>query len=234
MMSKPNWQYDETKHCGVDFSDPELVGVYDANHQKFRSYEKAAEAIVNELAIDKEYTVIDMGSGTGAFALYAAKYCRLIHAVDVSKAMIEYASQKAKNMGVENVIFHHGGFLTYKHQDDPVDAIICVAVLHHLPDFWKLLGLRRIYEMLRPDGKFYLFDVIYSSAIRDYESSFNDWVESMAKDVGQDFAPEVEATIRDEYGTFDWIMEGLLERTGFKIDNVRQTGIFGATYICSK
>jgi len=233
-MSKPNWQYDEMKHCGVDYSDPELVGVYDANHQKFRNYEKAAEGIIKELSINKKHTVIDMGSGTGAFALYAAKYCKLIHAVDVSKAMIDYASQKAKNMGVENVIFHHGGFLTYEHQEDPVDAIVCAAVLHHLPDFWKLVGLRRIFEMLRPNGIFFLFDVVFPSDIPDYGNRFDTWIQTTVREVGANFALEAESHIRDEYSTFDWIMEGLLERAGFHINNAQYLDRFGATYICTK
>ena len=49
--------------------------------------------------------VIDMGCGTGAFALYAAKKCRKIYAVDVSKAMLEYIRQKSQKAGLNNIDF---------------------------------------------------------------------------------------------------------------------------------
>ena len=41
-------------------------------------------------------TVIDMGCGTGAFAIHAAPYYRRIHAVDVSQAMLCRARRKAR------------------------------------------------------------------------------------------------------------------------------------------
>lgn len=229
-----NWLYDETKHCGVDFSDPELVAIYDSNHQKFRDYEKGAAYIAQALNLNNEQSVIDMGAGTGAFALYAAKYCKQIYAVDISKVMLDYAKQKAEKMGVKNVIFCHGGFLTYEHKDEPVDAFISVAVLHHLPDFWKLIGLKRAFNMIKTGGKFYLFDVTFPSEIDNYENIFDGWVESQEKQINKDFGREVEITIRDEYVTFDWIMEGLLERAGFKIDNISVVSGFGSIYICKK
>lgn len=233
-MSNPNWQYDEMKHCGVDFSDPKLVEEYDNNHQKFRNYERDTEIVVKMLGLKPEYNVIDIGSGTGAFSLYAAKYCKLIHAVDVSEAMIEYTKQKADKMGIKNIVFHHGGFLTYKHQDDPVDAIVCSAALHHLPDFWKFFGLKRINEMLKPNGIFFLFDIVFPSDIADYETMFNNWIQFTASKVGDEFAKEAETHIRDEHSTYDWIMEGLLKRAGFQINNMQYTDQVNAIYICSK
>ena len=44
---------------------------------------------------------------------------------------------------------------------------------------------------------------------------------------------EVTIHIRDEYNTYDWVMEGLLERAGFAIDEKRESGKFAVTYICN-
>jgi SAM-dependent methyltransferase len=78
-----------------------------------------------------------MGCGTGAFALHAAPYYRKIYAVDIARAMLGRARRKARKAGLTNIEFRRGGFLTYEHADDPVDAVVSVLALHHLPDFWN-------------------------------------------------------------------------------------------------
>jgi putative AdoMet-dependent methyltransferase len=234
LTSKANWFYDEMRHSGVDYSDLAQVQAYDEKHQKFRDYEKASQAIIGRLGLGPGDTVIDMGAGTGAFALCAARTCKTVYAVDVSPAMVDYARQKAEKAGLKNIVFCHGGFLTYEHAAEPADALVSVAVLHHLPDFWKLIGLRRASEMLKPGGRLYLFDVVFPSDITGYEARFDDWISFFARNVGPDFAVEAETHIRDEHSTYAWIMEGLLERAGFCIDSAEYADGFGATYICTK
>jgi putative AdoMet-dependent methyltransferase len=231
---KARWFYDEMKHSGVDYNDLAQVQAFDEKHQKFRDYEKASQAIVDRLGLGPADTVIDMGAGTGAFALHAARTCKTVYAVDVSQAMVDYTRQKAEKAGLKNVVFCHGGFLTYEHAGEPADALVSVAVLHHLPDFWKLIGLRRANEMLKPGGRLYLFDIVFPSDIAGYEAHFDDWINSFARDVDPDFAVEVETHIRDEHSTYAWVMEELLERAGFCIDSAEYTDDFGATYICTK
>jgi putative AdoMet-dependent methyltransferase len=234
LTSKARWFYDEMRHSGVDYNDLAQVQAYDEKHQKFRDYEKASQAIVDRLGLGPGDTVIDMGAGTGAFALCAARTCKTVYAVDVSPTMVDYARQKAEQAGLKNIVFCHGGFLTYEHAAEPADALVSVAVLHHLPDFWKLIGLKRASEMLKPGGRLYLFDVVFPSDIAGYEARFDDWISSFARDVDPDFAVEAETHIRDEHSTYDWIMEGLLERAGFCIDSAGYVDGFGATYVCTK
>jgi putative AdoMet-dependent methyltransferase len=56
--------------------------------------------------------LIDFGSGTGTFAMAAARRCARVHAVDVSQAMIDYAKAKAIGAGISNISFSYAGFLT--------------------------------------------------------------------------------------------------------------------------
>jgi len=234
IMPTLKWFYDEMKHAGVDYADPAQVQVYDERHQKFRDYEKASADIINQLGLGAEHAVIDMGAGTGAFALHAAPRCKQVYAVDVSPAMLDCARQKAERAGLKNIAFCHGGFLTYEHRAEPADAMVSVAVLHHLPDFWKLVGLKRAAKMLAPGGRLYLFDVVFPSNMDDYTACFDGWIQSMAEQVGADFAAEAETHIRDEYSTYDWVMEGFLERAGFQIDRAEYADGFGATFLCTK
>jgi putative AdoMet-dependent methyltransferase len=147
MPKRPAWFYDETVHAGVDYSDPAQAAVYDERHERFRDYRKQAEGIMAAIGLGPKHTVIDMGAGTGAFALHAAPRCKRVYAVDVSPIMLDRARRKAQQAGLANIVFCSGGFLTYEHQGPPVDAVVSVAVLHHLPDFWKQVALRRVAQM---------------------------------------------------------------------------------------
>jgi putative AdoMet-dependent methyltransferase len=231
--ARPNWFYNEFKYSGVDYTNPEQVAVYDKRHQRFRDYKKFAETVMTRLGLGPDATVIDLGVGTGAFALNAAPFYKTIYAVDVSDVMLAYTCQKVEQAGLENIVFCKGGFLTYEHSATPVDAVVSSAVLHHLPDMWKWAGLLNVSKMLKPGGKFYLFDVVFSMN-EDYAASFGGWVDSFVEKVGPEFAGEVETHIRDEFSTFDWVMEGLLRRAGFRIDSAEYNDGFGATYLCTK
>jgi len=222
------------KQTGVDYNDPIQVQVYEARLKKFKDREEVSKEIINLLGLKRGQSVIDMGVGTGVFALYAAKHCKKIYAADVSEAMLDYCRQKAKEAGLENIEFCHAGFLTYEHRAEPVDAVVSQVALHHLPDFWKLVGLQRLANMLKDGGKLYLRDQVYSFETADYPDFFDNWVKNAEQNVDEKFAREIEQGIRDEYITLDWIMEGILERAGFKIEKADCYNAFGATYLCTK
>jgi ubiquinone/menaquinone biosynthesis C-methylase UbiE len=232
MLKIPKWAYDEMKQTGVDYSSVEQVQRYDDVHQRFRDYEKDSDAIIKLLELGSKSTVIDMGAGTGAFALHAAKHCQKIYAVDVSLAMLERCQKKGEEIGLSNVLYCHGGFLTSNHEAEPADAMVSIAVLHHLPDFWKLVGLTRAVEMLKAGGRFFLFDIVFPSEATDLKDQINAWVRSIAEQSGPELAAEAEIHIREEYNIYGWVMEGLLKHAGFEIDSAEYGDGFQATYAC--
>lgn len=231
-MKLPTWYYDEFSHCGVDFGDPAQVASYDADHERFRDYRREAEAVFATLSIRPEHTIIDMGCGTGAFAIHAASRCKHVFAVDVSQAMLDRAKEKAG--AIENISFCRGGFLTYEHHAEPVDFVLSTAVLHHLPDFWKQIALRRTLKLLKPGGRLHLFDIVFPSSPADLTSGITAWIGGMADRVGPDFAQEAEVHLREEHSTYDWIMLGLLERAGFTVETSTELDGFGRTYVCRR
>ncbi|MBN1437784.1 MAG: class I SAM-dependent methyltransferase [Anaerolineales bacterium] len=233
-MKPPAWFHDQTSPAGGDYSDPAQAAVYDRRHQSFRDYRQEAEAVVHALGLTSEHSVVDIGCGTGAFALNAAPLLRKVYAVDVSPAMLEYCRRRAAERDLRNFVFHRGGFLTYEHDADPVDAAVSTAVLHHLPDFWKHLGLRRVHRMLRRGGRLRLFDIVFPGAMEDFRGPIEAWINSMRKQVGAEFAAEAETHIREEFSTYDWIMEGSLTRAGFRIDRIEPDREFGVAYLCTK
>jgi ubiquinone/menaquinone biosynthesis C-methylase UbiE len=94
--AEPGWQYNETKPCGVNYNDVWHAWAYDQRQQGFRDYKTESNDIIALLGLDKNQKVIDMGCGTGAFAINAAKHLKKVYAVDVSNAMLRRACKKAR------------------------------------------------------------------------------------------------------------------------------------------
>lgn len=232
MKNLPKWLYDEIKQVGKDYADISEVEQYDAFHSKFRNVEKENEEILNRLAIGKNHLLIEFGTGTGAFAIQAAKRCNKVYAIDVSKAMLDYAKNKAITHGITNITFHHSGFLTYQHQEAPVDFVVTSLALHHLPDFWKAIALQKINRLLKNQARLFIVDVVYSQ--QNSLENITNWIAQMDNLGDKALVEDVETHVREEYSTFTWIMENLLVKSGFKIDHADyHEGIF-AKYLCTK
>jgi putative AdoMet-dependent methyltransferase len=234
MPSVPRWQYNEMKFPGVDYSRSDEVAAYDSMHRKFRDYTKSTEEIIRRLSLNADSTVIDLGSGTGAFALHAARKCRIVYAVDVSAAMLDYCRQQAAKAGLTNIVFCQGGLLTYEHPAESADAAVCVAALHHLPDFWKLAALTRCCRMLKPGGRFYLFDIVFPSNEPHLHQKIDEWIKTIETMADARLAEEAVVHAREEFSTYDWIMEGIITRSGFHIDTAEYGKGFQTAYVCTK
>ena len=100
MTDIANWQYDEFEQVGKDYSLPAEAAQYDSRHADFRDVEKESNDTLDSLGIAKGHVLIDLGCGTGTFAIEAARRAATVYAVDVSEAMLEQAKEKAANAGV--------------------------------------------------------------------------------------------------------------------------------------
>lgn len=177
MKLNKEWFYDETIQVGTNYQDISNVQAYDQQMAKFRDVKKEAKDIIEAISLGREHSLLEIGTGTGNFAIEAAKHCNEIYAIDVSSAMIAYAKQKAQINGISNISFFQAGFLNYEHNGSPLDMIVSNLALHHLPDFWKMIALERIYNMLKLGGTFYLGDVVFSFPVEEYDNKINTWIE---------------------------------------------------------
>jgi len=233
-MSK--WMYNEFKHCGVDYSDEKQAEGYDSLHRTFRNYEKEFGDMLDFIGVlnTQEMSIIDLGCGTGASTFFASNKFKEVFAVDVSDAMITQARKKATVDNVKNVEFIVGGFLSYRHTSNAVDVIIIKHALHHLPDFWKQIALYRMNKMLKIDGILYICDVAFNLGPDNYKAKIDNWIAGFEAFAGKKLCAEVETHIRDEFSTFNWILEGMVARAGFSIEKNRSPDGFVAEYVCRK
>jgi SAM-dependent methyltransferase len=231
--SPPGWRLDEVASAGRENLDVGHVARYDGKEDAAADEEVA---LLHGLGFTRESVVVDMGAGTGQFALSAAAMCARVVAVDVSPVMLETLRGKVLDSGLANVDVVQAGFLTYEHQGRPADVVYSRYALHHLPDFWKGVALSRMRRILRPGGILRLWDVVYSFEPDEAEDRIEEWCATGGSDVEGDWTrAELEEHVRDEHSTYTWLLETLLGRCGFEIEQADYSddGIF-ARYIARR
>lgn len=228
------WTYDELQQVGTDYESYEEVARYDERMAKIRNVPGEIDELLCDTKPSADCVALEIGCGTGEFGVAVAARIKRLNAVDVSAAMLDYARQKAIRSKIGNITWHHAGFLSCTFEKQSFDLIFTQLALHHLPDFWKSIAIGKIYHWLKPGGVFYLKDVIYPSDVDDHDIFFRDVLSGIAQRAGHRFTPEVVRHIKNEYSTLDWIMEGMLRRSGFKtIENGAEKG-FIQKFICIK
>ena len=230
-MQRPPWLFDELAHAGAEHLDPEYVAAYD---KKSGTDPAPDVGLLRELGLDHRSTVVDVGAGTGTFAVAVAPMCARVVATDVSPSMLAVVREKAERLGYGNIETVLAGFLTYEHRGSPADVVYSRNALHHLPDFWKAVALKRLAEMLRPGGLFLFRDLVYSFDLRDVEASLT-WFTKASGDSRRGWSRgEREVHVRDEHSSFDWLLEPMLERAGFTIERVQHRENVLAMYLCRR
>lgn len=233
-LNFPEWQYNEFKQTGVDFDNPNEVDIYDNYMGCIRDIEEENSKIIKDLQVKEHFNIMELGTGTGEFALYASKFCKSIVAYDTSEEMLSHAKEKMQKTNINNVEFKYGSFLTFDDNNQEFDAVITQMALHHLPDTWKMIAIRNIYNVLKPGGKFYLKDIAYSFDVNKYKLFFDNLVEIHETFYGIKAKDYSISFIKDEYPTFSWLLLEMLQHAGFIINTKNNFQDFILTCICTK
>ena len=228
--STPGWLLDEVASAGRENLDADHVARYDSKMDA-----GAADEVrrCQTLGLADESVVVEIGAGTGQFTLAVAPVCARVVAVDVSPIMLEHLRAKIDRAALDNIDVVQAGFLTYVHGGAPADLVYSRYALHHLPDFWKAIALARVHQILRPGGVLRLWDVVYGFDPADAESRIEAWCSTGAADADDDWTRgELEEHVRDEHSTFTWLLEPIIGRCGFAIEDAEYSddGIF-AKYV---
>jgi SAM-dependent methyltransferase len=227
------WMLDELAHAGPEHLDVTFVTGYDEK-QGYPDAEPDVAAFEAH-GLDGSSTVVDLGAGTGQFAIPAARRFGRVVAADVSPVMMDALRENAAAAGLANVDAVRAGFLSYRHDGPPPDGVYTRNALHQIPDFWKGIALHRIADLLPPGGVLRLRDLIFDFQPREAAEVFAGWFDGAAADPADGYtAADYAEHIRTEYSTYRWLLEPLLAATGFEIVSVSfDRRLYGA-YTCVK
>jgi SAM-dependent methyltransferase len=231
-MANPSWYLDEFAHAGPEHLDEAYVEGYD---RKAGTDWDAEVAELRDLGLDETKMLVDLGAGTGGLALAAAPFCLRVVAADVSPAMLAVIRDLALRQGLRNVEIVQSGLLSYEHDGEPADFVYSRHALHHLPDFWKAIALRRIAAILKPGGIFRMRDLIFSDSLDEVDRTIEAWLAGASTQPGVGWSrPELETHLRDEFSTFSWLLEPMLAQAGFTIQVNNSASKIYADYVCVK
>jgi len=103
------WILDELASAGRENLDVDHVDRYD---QKEDARADTEIALLARLGLGNQSTVVDLGAGTGQFAVAVAPRCARVVAVDVSPVMLDVIRTKVSTSGLSNVEVTEAGFLS--------------------------------------------------------------------------------------------------------------------------
>lgn len=223
------WTIDEVAHAGPEHLDPAFVAGYD--RKQGRPDPAPDIAILAAHGLGADATVVDLGAGTGQFALAAAAVFGRVIAVDVSAVMLDRLRDRARE--APNLVCVQAGFLGYEHTGAPADAVHTRNALHHLPDFWKAIALTRIAAMLRPGGVLRLHDLVYDFAPSEAPAAVERWLDGAAASAADGYTrADLAEHVRTEHSTYRWLLEPMLAAAGFEVVTAEYAGRVYAAYTC--
>jgi 2-polyprenyl-3-methyl-5-hydroxy-6-metoxy-1,4-benzoquinol methylase len=108
--------------------------------------------IVDKSILTNESFVLDIGCGSGRWTKYVANKVKVVEAVDPSEAVIT----ASKLIGdLPNVRITQASVSNIPFEDESFDFIICLGVLHHIPDTQQ--ALIDLCKKLKPNGHILLY-----------------------------------------------------------------------------
>jgi len=225
------WYPDELEMAGPEHLNAEFVAGYDRKQQFDPSPDVA---LLADLGIGNNAMIVDLGAGTGTFALAAAPSVGNVVAVDISPVMVDVVRRRVQESGTDNVTIVQAGLLTYSPVGGAPAVVYCRNVLHHLPDFWKGVALQRIAGFLAANGMFLVRDIVYDFEPASAPARIGEWLAGASDDPAVGYtADDLVEHLRSEHSTYRAVLDSLLESAGFRIVDVQFRRSVYASYTCA-
>jgi SAM-dependent methyltransferase len=126
-------------------------------------YEKEIILLEENFKIKSNWSVLDVGTGKGRFAIWLAKKgCKVI-GLDISEEMLKIAKENAKKEGVsEKIDFILGDAETLSNFKQEFNVICCMELFDHLPNIST--AIREMADKL-VSGGYFLFTYVSKDSV---------------------------------------------------------------------
>jgi len=115
--------------------------------------QNAYNAIINNIDLDKEDSVIDFGAGTGLLSRKIAPHVKELLAIDSSEKMLE----KLDELHIKNIQTLHKDISEFQ-TDKKFNAIVSSMTMHHIKDLDILF--EKLYQLLDENGYIAIVDLM--------------------------------------------------------------------------
>lgn len=117
-----------------------------------------AEEISKSIQIEKQYTALEFGCGTGLISFCLNDKFEMITLVDTSKGMIDVLNSKIESFEIDNMKAYQID-INENHTlpGDSYDVIYTSMALHHIID--TEATIKNLYKLLKSDGYLCIIDL---------------------------------------------------------------------------
>lgn len=159
-------------------------------------------------------SVLDVGCGTGASALPAARaigpWGRVV-GVDLAAQLLAHGRRKAEQQGFSNVDFRVGDMAQLEFPEASFDAVICVFAIFFVPDMDRQVA--ELWRMLKPGGRL---------AITTWGPNLFEPARSLFWSAIREYRPDLER----RYSPWDRVVDAESLRTLFKAAGTAEPKVF--------
>lgn len=124
----------------------------------------ALERVVQALAPQPDWSVLDVATGGGHVAKAVAPFVGRVVASDLTKQMLEAAREHISESACDNVSYVLGDAEALPFLNESFDAVTCRIAPHHFPNPHAFVA--EVARVLKPGGRFLLVDNIVPESER--------------------------------------------------------------------
>jgi ubiquinone/menaquinone biosynthesis C-methylase UbiE len=109
------------------------------------------EALICQMPIQKDHTLLDVGAGSGFFTIpMAERTSSKVYALDSDRRMLSVIEEKAKEKGLHNIELIQDYLEDLSLQNNSIDFTMASLILHEVGSLSK--ALTKVYEVLKTGG----------------------------------------------------------------------------------
>ncbi|AKI97679.1 class I SAM-dependent methyltransferase [Kosmotoga pacifica] len=139
---------------------------------------RVGKKAVELLELSKDDILLDIGTGRGRWALYAAPFCKEVIGIDISSNLLKDAREEAKKRNITNVAFYRGSFENPYEEIDlkgfGINKVISVYAMHHLTDDLKKKAIETLMELTEKPTRIVIADIMWFEDPSKYKESWDE------------------------------------------------------------